>query len=354
MPLRVGSRGGKLTIVGTVRPAGAAKGIEVRRRAGTDNPALAREEAAALETQILRDWHHGKRRADRSFAEAVERYLRHQPRGVGTVALVRRLLIHFGETPLSRIDADAADLARHAILRPDHAPATALRNVIGPLSAILAFAAERGWCDPPRLDAPQASPGRTVFMLPEQLRALHAAAAPHLRILITAGICAGPRADEMFRLDWRDVDLAAGRALLWEGETKSGGRRVMRLPPAAVAALAGLPHRDGAVIRTPAGLPYPSSRETGAGGQVKTAWAAAMRRAGLAGFTPHTLRHSWATWHYAIHRDLLRLRDDGGWATVKQVERYAHIMPSGHEAAILAVWGMVDPHEARTGFRAIG
>ena len=75
------------------------------------------------------------------------------------------------------------------------------------------------------------------------------------------------------------------------------------------------------------------------GGHIRTAWAAACRRAGVVATGPHVLRHSFASWHYAIHRDLLRLRDAVGWSSVDQVERYAHLMPAGHEDAIRRVWG---------------
>jgi len=37
------------------------------------------------------------------------------------------------------------------------------------------------------------------------------------------------------------------------------------------------------------------------------------------------------------------LRTEGGWATVQQVETYAHLMPAGHESEIRRIWGMV-PH----------
>ena len=51
----------------------------------------------------------------------------------------------------------------------------------------------------------------------------------------------------------------------------------------------------------------------------------------MKGFTPDHLRHTWASWHYAIHKDLLRLKVDGGWAKVDMVERYAHVVPVGFE-----------------------
>jgi integrase len=71
------------------------------------------------------------------------------------------------------------------------------------------------------------------------------------------------------------------------------------------------------------------------GGQIKTAWHGALRRAGLdPDLTPHDLRHTWATWHYAVHRDLLLLKVEGGWSSVTLVERYAHLMPQGQDMAI--------------------
>jgi hypothetical protein len=48
---------------------------------------------------------------------------------------------------------------------------------------------------------------------------------------------------EALRLEWRDVDLTGGRAILWK--TKNGRRRDVTLPPRLVA----LPYLDGLVIR---------------------------------------------------------------------------------------------------------
>jgi len=44
--------------------------------------------------------------------------------------------------------------------------------------------------------------------------------------------------------------------------------------------------------------------------------------------TPHHARHTYASWHYALHKDLLLLKADGGWASASQMERYAHLVPS--------------------------
>jgi hypothetical protein len=99
------------------------------------------------------------------------------------------------------------------------------------------------------------------------------------------------------------------------------------------------------------------------GGQFKTAWAHACAEAGLPGqwfegkrpdrpsarrrfvseYTPHGLRHTWASWHYCVHRDLLRPKEEGGWEVLGMVERYAKRVPATYTADIEDWWaGRVD------------
>jgi integrase len=154
-------------------------------------------------------------------------------------------------------------------------------------------------------------------------------------------LCTGARLSEALELEWREVDLAGRRAIFWK--TKGGRRRVAELQPAAVDALSALPHRDGRVFlyqppgRTKAPRPYVDRNRDG-GGQIKTAWRGAIKRAGLAAVSPHDLRHTWASWHYGVHKDLLALKVEGGWSSVALVERYAHLMPAGQEGDIRAFW----------------
>lgn len=224
---------------------------------------------------------------------------------------------------------------------------------------------------PPRpFERPRLPKARPAFLLPAQAEAAVAGAAPHLGPLLVFLACVGARTGEALRLDWTDVDLAAGTATFWEDETKAGRRRVARLSPRAVAALAALPLRTGRVFRRDDGEPYKITE--GKGGVVKTAWATAAGRAGLPGrwserpnrsgmpggpprrvfhpeHSPHDLRHTWASWHYALHKDLLLLKEEGGWSSVAMVERYAHLMPSGQEAAIREFWGLPPEPAARVG-----
>lgn len=330
MSLRVSRRkeSGSLTIIGTVA------GQRIRRRAASDNISLAREEAAALEAQILRSEWHGERRGTRSFAEAVISYLDIAPRAIGDKRRLGRILLALGDISLTSIDQESIDRVRQHILSPSASPGTVRRGIIVPIRAVLLHAHRRGWCDVPSFEIPRESEGRTRYMLPEQAEQLLDAATPHIRVLLIMLLGTGMRMSEAIDLDWRDVDLVGARAILWADQTKGARRRNVTLPPRVVACLANLPHRKGSVIRRGDGMPYADRRREG-GGQIKTAWRGTLRRTTLdPTLTPHDCRHTWASWHYALYRDLLALRIEGGWSSVTLVERYAHLMPVGHEPAI--------------------
>lgn len=174
------------------------------------------------------------------------------------------------------------------------------------------------------------------------------------------------RLSEALYLDWADVHLEESKAIF--RDTKNNTERPAGLPSSAVAALSALPHRAGPVFLTDEGEPY-EDRGKSDGGQIKTAFRGAMRRAGLAvaaevtpwvdrrgiarervtweyPFTPHTCRHTWASWFYGISKDPMRLMVEGGWSSLTLVQRYAHLMPSELRFDVSMVWG---PHHPAVG-----
>jgi integrase len=276
-------------------------------------------------------------------------YLEAAPRPSGTKDLLNRIIVALGDMMLADIDQEAIDRARKKMLRPDAAPATVLRNLIVPVRAVMRHAHRRKWCDAPDFEIPAQPEGRTLYLLPAEAERLVAAAAPHLKPLILFLLGTGARMSQAIDLGWREVDLRGARVAL--PPAKRQPRRIVTLRPRLLAALASLPDREGAVFRWETMRPskkrggQPKRTQTYAdrgregGGQIKTGWAGALRRAGLdPALRPHDLRHTWASWHYAEHQDLLALKGAGKWSTVKLVERYAHLMPAGLEAQIAAFW----------------
>lgn len=319
---------------------GTIRGRRIRESAGTGERAVAEEIRARREAEILDEVIHGKGRAF-TFADVVLSYLEHAgPHSPSTRARVLRLLKHFGKTAqANQIDQRQIDRACAALLRPNPKPATRLREIVTPCRAILAHGARREMCGTPKFEQGKSSPSRTEWLSPVEVDRLIAAAAPHIQPLLTFLAGTGVRMGEAMALEWRDVDLHTGVVRI--RQTKQGTLRTVELCPRVLGALASItgPARPkrlgggsyprseaGAVFRTRAGDAYVP--RTG-GGQIKTAWRRALQRAGIdRDVSPHSLRHTWASWHYAVHHDPLLLRHEGGWSTVSMVERYAHLAPA--------------------------
>jgi integrase len=68
--------------------------------------------------------------------------------------------------------------------------------------------------------------------------------------------------------------------------------------------------------------------------QVNTkAWTGALKRAGIADFRWHDLRHTFATWHRQAGTPTHELQRLGSWKTGAMVERYAHVAPEALQSA---------------------
>ena len=80
--------------------------------------------------------------------------------------------------------------------------------------------------------------------------------------------------------------------------------------------------------------PAEDDEDTSAGTRIKKAFSGACRRAGITDFHPHDCRHTWASWHYQVNRDLTALQALGGWLTPKMVMRYAHANKGEFRAGI--------------------
>jgi integrase len=344
MPLRIvrrKNRSNALTISGSLRLADGSS-VRIERRASTNDVRLAREQAAALEANILRTSWHGEPKGDRTLVTAINSFGEATPRSEGVKRRLHRILmwmVEAGETDvrLRGVDQDFVNRMRDRMLRPNPSPATVQREVITPVSTVLRHAARQGWCDPVGLTPQTKSPERrTDCLTPEEAERLIDAAADHLKSLLLFLIGTGARLSEALELKWRDMDLEGARAILWR--TKSGRRRNVTLPPRVVAALSDLTRPVENVFLTHNGLPY-TDVERRHGGQIKTGYKNALRRAGLpSNLRVHDLRHTWASWHYVLNTDPLRLMVDGGWTSMRMVERYAHLMPVGFADAIRAFY----------------
>lgn len=326
MPLRLCRRHGSpyWYIRGTVRS------VTVDESTGVAQREAAEAIRAKREWEITQGSVFG-RRATATFLEATVSYME----SGGEKRFLKPILDEIGSVQLVGIDQALIERTSRK-LYPGRAPATMNRQVFAPISAVMKHAHKRKLCDYLQIERMAEPQGRVRWLPPEDADRLIEHCSPHLKPLVTFLFYTGARLSEALYLDWQDIDL--GRNHVQFIDTKNGEARGVPLHPRVVADLANLEHRQGAVFRRPDGLPY-EPKDDG-GGQIKTAFKGACRRAGITDFSPHDCRHTWATWLYAEHRDLLMLKTLGGWKTERMVFRYAHVNTSQHTMAIAALpWG---------------
>jgi integrase len=298
---------------------GTVRGIRIEESTGTSDKRVAEEIRAKREAELIAQSVYG-RRAVATFAEAALSYLEQG----GSRRFLTPIIQHFGTMPLAQIDQDALDRAA-VRLYPKVSGSTRNRHFYTPASAVLHHGAKRGWCGKPIIQRPKEKVRPPRWINIEEADRLIAACSGHLRPLVIFLLYTGARTGEALWLDWSDVDLGRGHVTF--PKTKNGDARGVPLHERVVRALSRLGHRKSEVFRRPDGAPYerPKREEDhSAGSRISTAFAGACRRAAIENFTPHGCRHTWATWHYQVNRDLGALQRLGGWKSARMVLRYAH------------------------------
>jgi integrase len=231
---------------------------------------------------------------------------------------MRRLLEHFGDTPLSKIGQ--AEIDRAGIeLYPIGSPATRNRSIHTPISAVFRHSGIRLG-----LRRPKGSGGnkQTAWLWPEQAFAIFEEAEKidkEFAALLIVLCYTGLRLSEALRLTWNDVRLADGFAYV--PDTKNGEPRAVFLPPVAVAALANIA-RDGAL----------NCFRFRKSGHLYSLLRAAAFKASVdlpehSAF--HLFRHTYATWmrrHGGL--DTKGLVATGAWKDRKSADRYEHVVVS--------------------------
>lgn len=193
----------------------------------------------------------------------------------------------------------------------------------------------------PKVWVPQAGRRRDrVLTQEEAVRLVRAAQehSAHLEMFVILLFATGARHKAVLELTWDRVDFAANTIdldvdLPPDPMSKSWRKGRAKVVMGSRARLALESARAGALT------PYVIEFNGKPVQRIKTAWTNVVKRARLAGrVTPHTIRHTVATWADAANVDMRRTAQMLGHRDVKTTElRYTHARPESTRAAVEVV-----------------
>ncbi len=198
------------------------------------------------------------------------------------------LLPYFGETAISRIGKAQVRQYRQARHKAKKLTETTVNRDIECLRHLLYWAVDEGFLaiNPIariRLERERRKK-KPVLSFEEEVLLLREAA-PHLRRIAIAGVDAGMRRGELLQQRWEDVDFARRLLYVSHSKTPEGEAREIPLTNRLFNLLWETRENEG-LIFTYKGRPIH---------KIKTAWKAAIRRAGIRYIRFHYLRHSFTS-----------------------------------------------------------
>ena len=311
--------------------------VKVRRRGTPPQTATftklaeARKWAQVTEGAALEGRHFPTAEAKRhTLADLIERYIRDVlPHKRTAPEDSRERTLRWWQAQLGHCllaDLTPARIAEHRdLLARGHRAKSTVNYYLKTLSPALTVAVrEWGWLDdsPMRKVSKLKEPrGRVRFLSTEERERLLAACtvskSKSLYTIVVLALATGGRQQELLTLRWPDVDFKRGTVTFQQ--TKNGERRTLPLTGPALA----LMRQHATVRRLDTTLVFPSTSTKRR--RIRDAWEYAVKRADIADFHFHDLRHSFASYLAMNGASLLEIAEALGHKTLAMVKRYAHL-----------------------------
>lgn len=174
----------------------------------------------------------------------------------------------------------------------------------------------------------------------EEIGRLLEAAAPHLKIAITLGLCTGLRKSEILAIKWKNIDFT-NRLIIIE-KTKSGRMLEIPMNDVVLELLAGLKRQGDFVFHN-------AQSKAGHLLDVKRAFDTARKKAGLREFRFHDLRHCAGTYMIMGGAPLVTVSRILGHASAKTTERYLHPTEENKRRAVDVLGALFMPSPQKRG-----
>jgi len=143
--------------------------------------------------------------------------------------------------------------------------------------------------------------------------------------LVEVALFTGLRASNLFSLQWSHIDLDA--AVYTAPFSKNGFALRLEMHSRVREILATLPRNGSPYV-------FPGVNKEKPRRDISCSFRKAVRQAGISAFRFHDLRHTWASRLAMAGVPLFTIMELGGWKTLKNVQRYAHLSP-GHRREAL-------------------
>ena len=191
----------------------------------------------------------------------------------------------------------------------------------------------------PEIVLPRRPEGRLRYLEESEIGKLLAACRESrnrdLASVVTPALHTRMRKSEILGLEWERVDVSTARITL--PRTESGKPRGVPIGRAVYEAPIAL-EPDPARRR---GRLFPSGNDR-RGSQIRTAFDAALTRAGIGGFRFHDLRHTAASHLVMRGASLQDVKEVLGHSDLRMTLRYAHLSPAHLRGAVDRLDGLTD------------
>lgn len=296
-------------------------GPPIQRSTGTADKVAAQEYHDKLKASLWDQERLGIK-PKRTWREAVVRWLEETSEKTTHGEDKKKLAwlhVFLGDLTLDEVTLDVIDRIRSARLK-EGSKGTCNRYLALVRAILLRARDEWEWVEKvPKVRLFKESNSRERSLTVEQAKRLLDELPEYQREIVLFSLATGLRRSNVFRLEWRQVNLESRHA--WIDGWQSKNRRPISVPlnDAALAVVKRQVGKHPERVFTFRGKPLNSVSWR--------SWNAALKRVDIYDFRWHDLRHTWATWQRQAGTPTHELQKLGGWRTSAMVERYAHLAP---------------------------
>jgi len=304
------------------------EGKRIRKKVGSKSAARATCDRLKTESREGRLVPRPVKKYDPTFRELAEMYAQyakiHHKRKRDNSTRIRRWLDAFGDKSALSIKPHMVEEIIAKMIDEDYKPATIARELVI-LKAILNRAIKNELIEKnpiARVSAPKFDNTVVRYLTPDQEERLFNALPERLHPIVTVALHTGLRQGELLKLNWEDVDFNAGT--LFVRDRKSGESTHVHMNSRVKVVICSFRKQEdfeGAIFTDTHGGRMDARN-------LRRDFGIAVKKARLAPFRFHDLRHSFASrlaMQGANDRTLQTLM---GHKTQRMILRYAHLGPT--------------------------